>query len=223
VNVVLFGATGMVGRGALLECLDDARVTFVLAVGRSACGVTHPKLLEAVVPDLFDLSGLRARLAAADACFFCLGASALGLDEAAYTRVTFDLTLSVARALLDAGARPTFCYVSGAGTDSTEHGRAMGARVKGRTENALSALPLRAAYLLRPAYIQPLRGVRSKTPQYQMIYTVFGALYPLWKRLMPGRVTTTSALGRALIRLAAEGYSKPILETADINLLATES
>ncbi|HEY1434783.1 MAG TPA: epimerase [Thermoanaerobaculia bacterium] len=222
-KVVLFGATGMVGAGTLLECLDDPRVTSVLAVGRRPCGVAHPKLGEALIDDFLLYDAVRPRFADADACFFCLGVSSVGMSEEAYTRVTRDFTLAAARSLLEAGARPTFCYISGAGTDSTEHGRSMWARVKGQTENALLALPFRAAYMLRPAYIQPMRGVRSKTPQYQFFYTIFGALYPVFRRVLPGLVTDTVAVGRSLIHLAAEGDPKKILETRDINRLGAEA
>jgi uncharacterized protein YbjT (DUF2867 family) len=217
VKVVLLGATGMVGRAALLECLDDSRVTAVLSVSRRPCGVRHPKLAEALEEDLFRLDAVKPLLAGADACFFCLGVSAVGLTEAAYTRVTHDLTLSVARDLLAAGARPVFCYVSGAGTDSTGRGRSMWARVKGRTENDLLAMPFRAAYMLRPGFIQPLRGVRSRTPLYQAFYTALAPFGSLLPRLLPGLATTSVALGRALIHLAVDGYSRPILESRDIN------
>ena len=216
-RVVLFGATGMVGGAALLECLDDARVTAVLSVSRRPCGVQHPRLTEALADDLFRLDAVRPALAGADACFFCLGVSAVGLTEAVYTRVTHDLTLSVARGRLAAGARPVFCYVSGAGTDSTGGGRSMWARVKGRTENDLLAMPFRAAYMLRPGFIQPLRGVRSRTRLYQAFYTALAPLSPLLPRLLPGLATTSVAMGRALIHLAAEGFERPILETRDIN------
>ncbi len=216
-RVVVFGATGMVGGGALLECLDDPRVSSVLAVSRRSCGVRHPKLEEILVEDLFRLDAVRPALAGADACFFCLGVSALGLSEADYTRVTHDLTLSVAREILAAGARPVFAYVSGAGTDSTGRGRVMWARVKGRTENDLLALPFRAAYMLRPGFIQPLRGVRSRTPLYRAFYAVLAPLSGVLPRLFPGIATTSVAVGRALIRLAAEGWPRPVLETRDIN------
>jgi uncharacterized protein YbjT (DUF2867 family) len=218
-KVVLFGATGMVGGAALLECLDDARVTAVLSVSRRSCGVRHPKLTEALADDLFRLDAVRPELAGADACFFCLGVSAVGLSEASYTRMTHDLTLSVARDLLAAGARPVFCYVSGAGTDSTGRGRSMWARVKGRTENDLLAMPFRAAYMFRPGFIQPLRGVRSRTPLYQAFYTVLAPLASVLPRLLPGLATTSVALGRAMIRVAAEGYPRPILESRDINAI----
>ncbi len=221
-RVLLFGATGMVGSAALLECLDDPGVAAVTAVSRRPSGRSHPKLAEDVVADLFRLDAIRPALAGADACFFCLGVSSAGMSEAAYTRVTHDLTLSVANALLASGARPVFCYVSGAGTDSTGRGRSMWARVKGRTENDLLALPFRAAYMLRPGFIQPQRGVRSRTPLYQAFYTVLAPVAGLLPRLLPGLATTSAAVGRALIRLAAEGYPRPVLETRDINRLGVE-
>jgi len=220
VRVVIFGATGMVGAGALLECLDDPRVDAVLAVVRRPTGRTHPKLTEAVQADFFDYDGLRARFAECDACFFCLGVSSAGMDEAAYRHLTYDLTLAAARALVEANPRMTFCYVSGQGTDSTERGRAMWARVKGKTENALLALPFKAAYMLRPGFIQPLKGVRSRTPLYQAFYSALGFLLPVLRRLAPDQITTTVNVGRALIRLAAEGDGKRILLAADINRLA---
>jgi uncharacterized protein YbjT (DUF2867 family) len=220
VRVVLFGATGMIGAGALLECLDDARVDSVLAVVRRPTGRAHPKLTEAVHADFFDYDGLRARFAECDACFFCLGVSSAGMDEAAYHRLTYDLTLAAARVLVAANPRMTFCYLSGQGTDSTERGRSMWARVKGKTENALLALPFKAAYMLRPGFIQPLRGVRSRTKLYQAFYSALGFLLPLLRRLAPDQITTTVNVGRALIRLAAEGDGKQILLAADINRLA---
>jgi len=220
VRVVIFGATGMVGAGALLECLDDPRVESVLAIVRRATGRSHPKLTEVSHADFFDCEPLRPRLAACDACFFCLGVSSAGMGEATYRRLTYDLTLGAARTMAAANPRMVFCYVSGRGTDSTERGRSMWARVKGQTENALLALPFRAAYMLRPAYIQPLRGVRSRTPLYQAVYTTLGFLYPVLRRLAPHQVTTSVDVGRALIRLAAQGDDRRILESDDINRLA---
>ena len=220
-RVVIFGATGMVGAGALLECLDDARVASVLAIGRRPSGVQHPKLSEVRHTDFFDYAELRPRFADCDACFFCLGVSSAGMSEAEYHRATYDLTLAAAQALVAANPRMTFCYVSGEGTDGTERGPRMWARVKGQTENALLRLPFKAAFMLRPAYIQPLRGVRSRTPLYQAFYSVLGFLNPVTRRLAPRYVTTSVNLGRALIRLAAEGYGQPIVTTTDINLLAT--
>lgn len=222
-RVAIFGASGMVGGGVLLECLDDPRVESVLVVGRRSCGVTHPKLTEALHADFFDYSALRSRFAGLDACFFCLGVSAAGLSEAEYTRQTFDLTLAAARSMAEVAPRLTFVYVSGAGTDSTERGRVMWARVKGRTENALLALPFSAAYMLRPGFIEPLRGVRSGTRLYRAFYVAFGPVLPLLRRLFPNQITTTVAVGRAMIRLAAAGDAKKILDPEDINRLAAES
>ena len=218
-NVIVFGATGMVGGGALTECLEDPRVRSVLMVGRKPCGVTHPKLRELIRSDFFDYSDAKVALAGHDACFFCLGVSAAGLTEAAYHRLTYELTLSAAGALVALNPGLTFCYVSGEGTDSTEHGRFMWARVKGKTENHLLAMPLNA-YMFRPGFIQPVKGARSKTKLYRAVYTVLGPLYPLLKRLLPSHVTTTANVGRAMIQVAANGYSKHVLENQDINSLA---
>ncbi|HVO36189.1 MAG TPA: NAD(P)H-binding protein [Gemmatimonadales bacterium] len=219
-RVVIFGATGMVGAGALLECLDDPRVASVLVVVRRPTGLTHPKLTEAVQADFFRYDELRPRFAQCDACFFCLGVSSAGMSEAEYHHLTYDLTLAAAQAMVAANPHMTFCYVSGQGTDSTERGRSMWARVKGQTENALLRLPFKAAYMLRPGLIQPLRGVRSRTRLYQAFYTAFGFLLPGLRRLAPGQITTTVNVGRALIRLAAEGYGSRIVLAADINRLA---
>jgi len=217
-NVVLFGATGMVGAGALLECLADARVRSVLAITRSATGRRHPKLREVLHADFFNYDSLRADFASCDACFFCLGVSSIGKSEAEYTRLTYDLTLAAARAMVAANPRMTFCYVSGVGTDSTERGRTMWARVKGKTENALLTLGFARAFMFRPGYIQPIGGVRSKTGWVQAAYTVLAPLYPVLRTLLRG--TTTSDLGRAFIQVAAKGYSKSILYSRDINALA---
>ncbi len=219
-KVVLFGASGMVGGGVLLECLDDPRVESVLVVGRRTCGVTHPKLTELLHEDFFDYRALEPRLRGLDACFFCLGVSAAGLSEAEYTRRTYDLTLAAARALAAASPRLVFVYVSGAGTDSTERGRVMWARVKGRTENALLALPIGGAYMLRPGFIEPMRGVRSRTPVYRAFYVVVGPLLPLFRRIFPRQITTTVAVGRAMIALAERGDAKNVLAPEDINRLA---
>ena len=209
----------MVGGGVLIECLEDSRVRSVLVIGRKPSGVTHPKLREIIRSDFFDYGDIRADLKGLDACFFCLGVSAVGMSEAAYHRLTFDLTLSAARALVELNPGLTFCYVSGEGTDSTEHGRSMWARVKGKTENQLLRMPFKA-YMFRPGFIQALKGVRSKTKLYAALYVVVGPLYPLLKRLLPTHVTTTENIGRAMIQVAASGYSKHVLENPDINLLA---
>ncbi|WP_328929174.1 epimerase [Streptomyces sp. NBC_00190] len=219
-NVILFGATGMIGRGVLRECLRDDSVTGVLAVGRSPLGVTHPKLRERVRSDPSELSAPDLDLAAYDACFFCLGVSSVGMKEEEYRRVTYDLTLAVARPLAAANPRLTFVYVSGEGTDSTERGRSMWASVKGRTENALLELPFQA-YMFRPGIVQPVRGVPSKTRLYRTLYAVTAPLIPLLRRIAPDLVITTETLGRAMIAVATPGTEVPgrILRPRDINLL----
>lgn len=221
-KVVLFGASGMVGSGVLLECLDDDRVQSVLVIGRSPCGVTHAKLRELIRRDFFDYSDILADLAGHDACFFCLGVSVAGLSEAEYHRLTFDLTVAAAAAVLAASPGATFCYVSGQGTDSTEKGRFMWARVKGRTENHLLGMGFERAFMFRPGFIQPLKGVRSKTRLYRAFYALSAPVLPLLRRLAPGAVTTTENVGRAMIEVVARGGPKPILETRDINRLALE-
>jgi uncharacterized protein YbjT (DUF2867 family) len=218
-NVILFGATGMVGQGALRECLLDPDVTSVLAVGRSATGETAFKVRDVVLTDPSDLSSLAAELPGVDACLFCLGVSAAGMSEADYRKVTYDLTLKVARTLVEANPKMTFIYVSGAGTDSSAKGRTMWARVKGETENALLALPFAQAFMFRPALIQPLHGIVSRTPIYRAVYTVLGPVLPFAKTLLPGQVTTTEIVGRAMLRVAKFGASEKILENSDINLL----
>jgi uncharacterized protein YbjT (DUF2867 family) len=219
-KVLLFGATGMVGKGVLLECLEDHRITSVLAISRSPCGVTHPKLEEALHADFFDYASIQRRFVDREACFFCLGVSSIGMDEAMYRHLTFDLAVAAAQSIADVNADLTFCYVSGTGTDSTERGRVMWARIKGRTENALLALPFKRAYMFRPGYIQPLKGVRSKTGWYQAAYTVVGPIFGVMHGMFPKYVTTTVAMGRAMIHVAWYGEEKRVLETADINRIA---
>ena len=218
-NVLLFGASGMVGQGVLRECLLDHGVTRILSVVRRPTAERDPKLHELVVRDIGELDAYQAQLAATDACFFCAGVSSAGMSEAEYTRVTHDLTLSAARTLARVAPGATFVYVSGQGTDSTERGRSMWARVKGRTENALLALPFRAAYMFRPGFIQPLHGIRSRTPLYRAIYVVMGPVAGLLRRWAPGSATSTEQVGRAMLAVARRGYPKRVLETRDINLL----
>lgn len=216
-NVLLFGATGMIGQGVLREALLDPDVERVVAVGRSATDQQQPKLRDLVVPDIADLTGVESELAGFDACFFCLGVSSAGMSEERYTRVTFDLTLAVAATLARLNPQMTFVYVSGMGTDSTERGRVMWARVKGRTENALLRQPFKAAYMVRPGVIIPLHGIRSKTMWYRLLYAATRPLYPVVKAVAPNAVTTTEQMGRAMLALVRRGYATPILETKDIN------
>jgi uncharacterized protein YbjT (DUF2867 family) len=216
-RVILTGATGMVGQGVLRECLLDQTVTEVLSLARSSVQQQNPKLRELLLPDLAILSGHESELANFDACFFCAGVSSAGTSEENYTRLTYDLTLSFARTIAPLNPQMTFVYVSGAGTDSTEEGRSMWARVKGRTENALLRLPFKAAYMFRPGFIQPLHGIRSKTRLYQFIYDLLTPVMPLLKGRFPKYLTTTEQLGRAMIHVAKSGYPKPILDPEDIN------
>jgi len=222
VKVLLFGATGMVGAGVLRECLLDDRVSEVIAVQRSPSGDAHPKLTELIRTDFFDYHDARDAFRGADACFFCLGVTAVGKTEEQYRRLTFDITLAAARTLAELNPGMAFCYVSGQGTDSTERGRSMWARVKGQTENALLRLPLRA-YMLRPGYIQPLGGIQSKTRVYRAFYKIMTPLYPVLRRLTPNLVTTNETVGRAMIELASLGLTSRILEVRDINKVAGQS
>jgi len=218
-NVLILGATGMVGQGVLRECLLDDGVARVVTLGRSATGQAHPKLREIVHANLLDLTPIESELRGLDACFYSLGATAAGKSEAEYTRINYDLTLSVAGTLARLDPDMTFVYVSGMRTDSTERGRTMWARVKGRTENALLRLPFKAAYMLRPGIILPMHGIKSKTTLYRVMYTLMTPLYPALRALFPRAITTTEHLGRVMLRLARSGYSKPVLEAADIALL----
>ena len=217
-RVVLFGATGMVGRGVLRECLIDPDVESVLAIVRSSSLAPQDKLREIVHQEVSDLSAIEDGLSGYDACFFCLGVSTLGMKEEAYRRVTYDLTLSVARTLAQHNL-----YVSGAGTDSTERGRIMWARVKGKTENALLQMAFKAVFLFRPAYIQPLHGIRTKTRWYAAFYALMRPLYPLWKTLFPNYVTTTECVGRAMLEVAKRGFPQPVLENRDINRICAKA
>jgi uncharacterized protein YbjT (DUF2867 family) len=200
VKVLVFGATGMVGQGVVRECLLAGDVDSVVAVGRSPAGIDDPKFHEVARTDLFDLSDV-TELSDVDACFFCLGTPSAGMSEADYTRVTYELTMSVAEAIAAHNPSATFVYVSGAGADSTERSRLMWARVRGRTENALLATSLNA-FILRPAYIQPLHGARSKVRLYRTIYRVTSALYPALRLVAGGYMTTTEVVGRAMLALA---------------------
>jgi uncharacterized protein YbjT (DUF2867 family) len=210
----------MVGQGVLRECLLDQNVEGVLAVGRSPVGQQHEKLDELVRSDVTDLAAVEDRLRDYDACFFCLGVSSAGMKEADYRRVTYDLTLAVAQTLARLNPGMTFIYVSGTGTDSTEKGRIMWARVKGETENALRRLPFKAAYMFRPGIIQPLHGIKSKTRIYRILYAVSDPLLTLIRKLRPQWVTTTEQVGRAMIRVGMRGAPRFALENQDINSLA---
>jgi uncharacterized protein YbjT (DUF2867 family) len=216
-NVLIFGATGMVGQGVLRECLLDPDVQLVQTIGRSATGLEHEKLREIVHQDMTSYTSLDVQLSGCDACFFCLGVSSSGTKEDEYERVTYGITMAAAEALSRLNPLMTFIYVSGAGTDSSEHGRIMWARVKGRTENALLRLPFKAAYMFRPGVIEPLHGVRSKTPAYRIVYALIGPLLPLLRRAFPNSILTTEQIGQAMLSVAKHGAQKRILESKDIH------
>ena len=218
-KVILFGASGMVGQGVLRECLLDPGVKRVLSVVRRPTGQQDPKLEELVRQDFLDYSPIEAQLSGYDACFFCLGITSAGMAEAAYRHITYDITLAAARTLSRLNPGMTFVYVSGMGTDSSEKGRLMWARVKGETENALQRLPFRAVYLFRPAMIVPENGIRSKTVLYQFFYSALAPLLPLLRNASPKYITTTSRIGRAMLRVARGGAPHPVLENADIDAL----
>lgn len=218
-DVIIFGASGMVGQGVLRECLLDPDVRRVVTVGRTATGQQHAKLQEIVHADLLDLAPIESSLGGLDACFYCLGVTSAGMTEEAYTRVTYDMTVSVASTLSRLNPQMTFVFVSGVGTDSTEKGRTMWARVKGRAENAVQRLPFKAAYMFRPGVIQPLHGIRSRTRSYRFFYAIAWPVIPLLKRLFPGAITTTEQIGRAMLAVARRGAPSVILEPADINRL----
>ncbi|MGZ2748707.1 NAD(P)H-binding protein [Burkholderia stagnalis] len=219
-NVILFGASGMVGQGVLRECLLAPDVETVLAVGRSELPLRHPKLRQLVRADLFDYRDVAGQLDGYDACFFCLGVSASDTDEAGFVRLNHDLPLAAAQALVERNPGMTFVYVSGSGTDSTEQGKIMWARVKGRTENALQRLGFRAVYLFRPGIIAPLNGERSKTRLYRLFYSGLGwAVAPL-RRLFPNAILDTERVGRAMLQAVRDGGAQAIVEPVDINRLA---
>ena len=219
-NVILFGATGMVGDGALSAALADSRVERVLVVGRRPTGRQHEKLDELVIDDFYDYADVEEQLAGFDACLFCLGVSAAGKNETDYRRLTYDLTLAAAETLARLNPQMTFCYVSGEGTDETGQSRQMWARVKGETENALSRLPFKDVYHFRPAYIQPTGGARSSIPLYRAFYTVLSPFYPVLRRLFPGYVTTMDEVGQALVEAGVVGAPERIIDSRAIHKLA---
>lgn len=219
-KVILFGATGMVGAGVLRECLLAPDVEQVLTVGRRATGIRHEKLREIVQGNLFDLSAIESQLRGYDACFYCLGVTSVGMSEAEYRKISYDMTLAVAGTLVRLNPAMTFVYVTGAGTDSSEKGRVMWARVKGAAENALLRMPFKGTYMFRPGVIQPLHGIRSKTRLYQFFYTFLGPVLTLSRRWFPKYVTTTEQIGKAMLAVARRNGGRGVLESLDIDAAA---
>jgi uncharacterized protein YbjT (DUF2867 family) len=215
INVIVLGATGMVGEGVLHVALQSEEVERVLVLGRRTCGVSHPKLTEIVHTDLHDISSLAPQLTGYHACFFCLGVSSIGKSEDVYRRTTYDLTMHIAGILSTVNSGMTFCYVSGSGTDSSEKGKQMWARVKGKTENDLRTLPFRRAFAFRPGFIKPIDGMNHTLP----MTTTIGRFYPLLKRLFPNAVCTLESLGRSMVSVSINGYPKDIIDNNDIHTI----
>jgi uncharacterized protein YbjT (DUF2867 family) len=220
-KVVITGTTGMVGKGVLLECIDHPSIDNILIVNRNPLGITHPKVREVLIKDFFDVSSISDEMKGFDACFFCLGITSIGQSEESYSRTTYDLTLNFAEAFIDQNKNSIFCYVSGTGTDSSEKGRTMWARVKGKTENKLIEMPFKRAFMFRPGYIQPLRGIKSKTQWYATLYMIFKPIYLLLKHF-PSTATNTTNMGLAMINSMDGKYAKSILENKEINELAKQ-
>lgn len=216
IKVIVTGASGMVGEGVLLECLENDNVESVLVVGRRACGVVHPKMKEIIHKDLYNLSVLEEQLSGYDACYFCLGTTSVGKSEEDYYKVTYTLTMHFADTLSKLNPGMTFCYVSGAGTDSTEKGKLNWARVKGKTENDLMKLPFRQVYAFRPAFLQATKGQKNTLGLYKLL----GSLSPVVRALFPKFVSSLQELGRAMICVTLNGYEKQIIEVTDILKLA---
>ncbi|HEY8782438.1 MAG TPA: NAD-dependent epimerase/dehydratase family protein [Mucilaginibacter sp.] len=216
IKAIITGATGMVGEGVLHECLLHSDVEAVLVINRKPCGVVHPKLKEIIHKDFFDVSAIESQLSGYNACFFCLGVSSIGMKEPEYYKLTHTLTMNVAQALSKLNPDMTFCYVSGGGTDSSEKGRSMWARVKGKTENDLMKLPFKRVFAFRPGYMHPTKGLKNTNPYYKYITW----MYPFFRKVFPNMVSTLAELGQAMINAARFGYEKQILEVKDIVALA---
>jgi len=216
IKTIITGATGMIGKGVLLECLDQYDISEVLVLSRRETGINHPKLKEIIHSDFSDFKGIEDQLQGFDACFYCLGVSAGGIKKEQYKRITYDFTMALARTLHSINPDMVFNYVSGEGTDSTEKGRLMWARVKGKTENQILKMEFRQAYMFRPGLIIPLKGIRSSTKAYQFIYDYFMWLIKIIKRIWPKSVVSTSQIGMAMIHSVLKRYDKSILRPRDI-------
>lgn len=216
IKAIITGVTGMVGEGVLHECLQCGDVEAVLVINRRPCGYTHPKLKEILHDDFFDLTPIEGQLTGYSACYFCLGVSSVGMKEPDYYRLTYTLTLNFAQTLSRQSPALVFCYVSGAGTDSTEKGRSMWARVKGKTENDLMKLPFKHVYAFRPGYMHPTPGLKNTNKYYKYITW----MYPFLRWVFPGGVCTLAEVGKAMINITLHGYDKQVIDVKDIVKLA---
>ena len=219
-NVVIFGSTGMVGKAVLLECIENNAIQNILLINRSPLNVQNSKVKEIIHDDFFDFSFVGKELKGLDACFYCIGVSSMGISEEIYTRFTHDITLKVAETLVENNNKMTFCFVSATGADSSEKGKVMWARVKGKTENRILRMSFKDAYIFRPGYIQPKKGVKSRVKMYNVMYTVFGVFYPILKLCFPNKILTSVGLANAMINAALIGFDKKILSSREINILA---
>ena len=219
-KVILFGGSGMVGQGVLRECLVDDSIEAVLVITRSPTGQQHPKLRELILADFTNYAPIESELWGYDACFFCLGISSVGMTEEAYRRITYDYAVAAGQALVQRNPGMKFIYVSGGGTDGTEQGKVMWARVKGQAENALKKMPFKAVFLFRPGFIKPMHGIGSKSRWIRAAIAVLVPLYPLLKALFPNHVTTSENVGRAMINVVRRGEPGRILESREINAAA---
>ncbi|WP_420577255.1 NAD-dependent epimerase/dehydratase family protein [Ekhidna sp.] len=219
-NVIITGATGMVGKGVLLECLDHPEVEKVLSIGRSEVELNHPKLVQLIHKDFSDFSSVRDQLKGYDAAYLCMGVSAAGMSEEKYHHLTYDLTLALAKPLHEMNPNMTCTYVSGLGTDSTEKGRTMWARVKGKTENALLNLGFRQAFMFRPGGIIPKRGIKPSSKLYRRALFWLGWLLPIIKAIAPNSIVNTSQVGLAMINVTKNGYDTTIIHPRDILKIA---
>lgn len=221
-KVIVTGTTGMVGKGVLLECLDHPNITEALSISRKPTGIDHPKLKELIHQDFSEFVSVAGQLRGYDACYACMGVSAAGMKEEQYKKLTYDFTLSLAKELLQINKDMTFNYVSGVGTDSTEKGRTMWARVKGKTENDLLNLGFRQAYMFRPGAIIPLRGIQPSSKMYRILINNLKWLIKLMKRISPDSVVDTAQIGLAMINVTLKGYDKKIITPKDILILADQ-
>lgn len=220
IKAIITGATGMVGKGVLLECLEDDNVEKVLVIVRETTSIVHPKLEEIIHKDFSDFTPIIPTLVGYNACYFCLGISSNGISKQKYEEITYNFTIHFAEVLLPLNPDLTFCYVSGTGTSTEENSSMNWANVKGKTENKLLSMPFEKAYMFRPGFIQPEKGVETKVFLYKMLYVILTPLFPILDKLFPQNITTTSRVGKAMISVVNKGYSNVHLENKDINILS---